>query len=74
MEPDETTLIKKVEKGVDELLIVLYESIKIFCVNDQRHTGKYTVQFDVSSLASGMYVYQLRVNEYTSTKKMLLIK
>ena len=43
-------------------------------VNEQKEMGKYTVQFDASSLASGMYVYQLRVNDYTSTKKMLLVK
>ncbi|MCK9424990.1 MAG: T9SS type A sorting domain-containing protein [Ignavibacteriaceae bacterium] len=35
---------------------------------------RYTVQFDVSALASGMYVYRLRVNDYTSTKKMMLVK
>ncbi|PIS43950.1 MAG: hypothetical protein COT22_13180, partial [Ignavibacteria bacterium CG08_land_8_20_14_0_20_37_9] len=43
-------------------------------VNEQKEMGRYTVQFDASSLASGMYVYQLRVNDYTSTKKMLLLK
>ncbi|PIP78501.1 MAG: hypothetical protein COW85_03930, partial [Ignavibacteria bacterium CG22_combo_CG10-13_8_21_14_all_37_15] len=43
-------------------------------VNEQKEMGRYTVQFDASSLASGMYVYQLRANDYTSTKKMLLLK
>jgi len=43
-------------------------------INEQKEMGKYTVQFDASFLASGMYVYQLRVNDYTSTKKMLLLK
>ncbi|MCK9424942.1 MAG: T9SS type A sorting domain-containing protein [Ignavibacteriaceae bacterium] len=43
-------------------------------VDEQKEMGKYTVQFDASSLASGMYVYQLRVNDYTSTKKMMLLK
>ena len=43
-------------------------------VNEQKEMGRYTVQFDASSLASGMYVYQLRVNDYTSTKKMMLLK
>jgi len=46
----------------------------ITLVNEQKEMGKYTVQFDASLLASGMYVYQLRANEYTSTKKMLLLK
>ena len=47
-------------------------------VNEQKEMGRYTVQFSAeggaSSLASGMYVYRLRVNDYTSTKKMLLLK
>ena len=43
-------------------------------VSEQKEMGRYTVQFDAGSLASGMYVYQLRVNDYTSTKKMLLLK
>ena len=43
-------------------------------VNEQKEMGGYTVQFDASSLASGMYVYQLRVNDFVSTKKMLLLK
>ena len=43
-------------------------------VNEEKGIGKYNVQFNASSLASGMYLYQLRVNEYVSTKKMLLLK
>lgn len=47
-------------------------------VNEQQEMGRYTVQFSAeggaSSLASGMYFYQLRANDYTSTKKMLLLK
>ncbi|OGU31958.1 MAG: hypothetical protein A2057_06185 [Ignavibacteria bacterium GWA2_35_9] len=43
-------------------------------VNEHKEMGRYTVQFDASSLASGMYVYQLRANDYISTKKMLLLK
>jgi len=43
-------------------------------VNEQKEMGRYTVHFDASSLASGMYIYRLRANDYTSTKKMLLLK
>jgi len=43
-------------------------------VNEQKEIGKYTVRFDASSLASGTYIYQLRVNDYSSTKKMMLVK
>jgi len=43
-------------------------------VNEQQEMGRYTVQFDASSIASGMYVYQLKANDYIATKKMILTK
>ncbi len=36
--------------------------------------GNYSVQFNASALASGMYVYQLRSGGHVSTKKMTLMK
>ncbi|MFA5870386.1 MAG: T9SS type A sorting domain-containing protein [Candidatus Paceibacterota bacterium] len=43
-------------------------------VNEEKEAGSYTVQFDASSLASGMYIYRLQVNDYSSIKKMILTK
>jgi|GEM_PF-2632746 len=43
-------------------------------VNEEKEVGSYTVQFDASSFASGMYVYRLQVNDYLSTRKMILTK
>jgi len=43
-------------------------------LNEQRPAGRHTVQFDASSLASGMYIYRIEAASFTSTKKMLLIK
>ena len=43
-------------------------------VNEQKNQGRYSVNFDGSKLASGVYVYQIRVNDYISSKKMLMIK
>ncbi len=43
-------------------------------VNEERYQGRYSVKFDASELASGVYIYQLRVNDYVSSKKMLLLK
>ena len=43
-------------------------------VNEQKSPGIYSVNFDASELASGVYVYQLRVNGLAATRKMLLLK
>jgi Secretion system C-terminal sorting domain len=36
--------------------------------------GNHTAQFDASTLSSGVYFYTLTSGEFTSTKKMLLVK
>ncbi len=43
-------------------------------VNEQKATGSYTATFNASSMASGFYFYTLEVNDFASTKKMMLIK
>jgi len=43
-------------------------------VNDQKTQGRYSVNFDASRLASGVYIYQVRANDFVSSKKMMLIK
>ena len=43
-------------------------------VNTQQKAGRYEVVFDASGFASGVYIYRLESNSYSSIKKMLLIK
>jgi len=43
-------------------------------VNDALPAGTYTYQWDASNLASGIYIYRLKTNQYTDMKKMLLLK
>jgi hypothetical protein len=43
-------------------------------VNETKNPGNYSVDFNASSLNSGVYFYRLEVNGFTDTKKMLLIK
>ncbi|MBP9211768.1 MAG: T9SS type A sorting domain-containing protein [Bacteroidetes bacterium] len=43
-------------------------------VDEERSAGEYTVPFDASSLASGIYFYKIRTGVYTATKKMTLLK
>ncbi|MHB9012364.1 MAG: T9SS type A sorting domain-containing protein [Ignavibacteriaceae bacterium] len=43
-------------------------------VNEQKNPGNYKVTVNAGKLASGVYFYQLRSSDYTSIKKMLLLK
>jgi hypothetical protein len=43
-------------------------------VNTSQGTGVYEVNFNASNLASGLYFYTLKAGNFTSTKKMMLLK
>jgi hypothetical protein len=43
-------------------------------VDEYKPAGKYEVDFDASNLSSGTYFYSLQSGEFTSTKKLVLIK
>ncbi len=43
-------------------------------VNETKQPGKYEAQFNAVSLPSGVYIYKLSTADYTSTKKMILLK
>ncbi len=43
-------------------------------VNENKKTGRYNVNFNASNLTSGVYLYQLKVNDFVSTKKLVLVK
>lgn len=43
-------------------------------VNEEKGRGIYSVNFDASQLASGIYFYHLQAGFYVQTRKMILIK
>lgn len=43
-------------------------------VNEEKIAGKYEINFNASSLASGVYIYKIQAGDFTSSKKMILIK
>ncbi|GMR24824.1 MAG: hypothetical protein BMS9Abin39_0092 [Ignavibacteria bacterium] len=43
-------------------------------VNETLAAGNYTVNFDASQFASGMYIYKIAAGNFVTTKKMMLLK
>ena len=43
-------------------------------LNEVKVPGKYTLDFDASSLASGVYYYEIKAGTFSDTKKMVLVK
>ena len=43
-------------------------------VNDKQSAGSYSVEFDGSKFASGIYFYTLSAGEFKETRKMFLVK
>ena len=43
-------------------------------INQDQKAGTYTVQYDASKLSSGAYFYRIESQDFTETKKMILVK
>ncbi len=60
-----------------------FVSVKVFdalgreiktLVSGYKTQGKYSISFDASNLSSGVYFYQITAGDFTSIKKMMLLK
>ena len=43
-------------------------------VNEQKSAGRYEVNFNAASLASGVYIYRMEADDFNSVRKLLLLK
>jgi hypothetical protein len=56
-----------------KLFDILGNEVKIL-VDGYKTSGRYTLEFDASSLASGIYIYRLQAGDFVSSRKMTLLK
>ncbi len=43
-------------------------------VNEEKKVGNYSINFNASSLASGVYFYRMQADQFVDTKKLILLK
>ncbi|MCB0732916.1 MAG: T9SS type A sorting domain-containing protein, partial [Ignavibacteriae bacterium] len=61
----------------DNMKLIVYDVLGrevATLVNQHQKPGNYSIQFDGSNLASGIYYYQLKIGSFIQTKKMILLK
>lgn len=63
------------KSGLVKLVVtdVLGREVKTL-VNEFKQAGSYTLEFNASNYASGVYFYKITSGDFTDTKKMVLIK
>ena len=70
----------KIKSQIPELSLVVLKVYDVLgneiatLVNEEKPIGSYTVEFDASTLPSGVYFYQLKAGDFIQTKKMILMK
>ena len=66
-----------VKQETQEVKLTIYDVLgkKVATlVNQKQSSGNYQVQFDASSLPSGVYYYKLRAGNFVQIRKMMLLK
>jgi hypothetical protein len=43
-------------------------------VDEVQGAGKHSIDYNAAHLASGIYIYTIRTNEYFQARKMILVK
>lgn len=72
-----TTITYNLSKATNVTLKVydlLGREVKKLVENKKQNAGEYKIIFDAGNLPSGVYLYTIQTDDYTSTKKMVLMK
>ncbi len=72
-----TTQISYSIKAVGTVTLKVYDMLGkevANLVNERKEPGNYSATFNAADLPSGIYVYKLTANDFTDTKKLMLVK
>lgn len=73
-----STTIEFAIPNTDEVSLIVYDMLGrevAELVNDKLSAGNYKIQFNAAEkLSSGVYIYRLRTDNYSNTKKIVLLK
>jgi len=72
-----TTTIKFALPKASEVHLVVYDilgRIVTTLVNGNLNAGYHTINFNASNFASGVYFYSIKAGDFTSVKKLMLLK
>ncbi len=72
-----TTTIKFALPKASEVHLVVYDilgRVVTNLVNGNLNAGYHKINFNASNLASGVYFYSIKAGDFTSVKKLMLLK
>ena len=72
-----STVIKYSLSSTSHVRLIVFNSLGQAVkelVNENKNAGNYEIQFDGSKLSSGVYFYTMTANDFSSTRKSLLLK
>ncbi|AFH49532.1 Hypothetical protein IALB_1825 [Ignavibacterium album JCM 16511] len=72
-----TTIEFSLPEDVENVRLTIYNALgeKVSeLVNGKMEAGRYRYQWNAGNVATGLYIYELKTNKFSSVKKMMLLK
>ncbi|WP_168026834.1 T9SS-dependent choice-of-anchor J family protein [Ignavibacterium album] len=72
-----TTIEFSLPEDVENVRLTIYNALgeKVAeLVNGKMEAGRYRYQWNAGNVATGLYIYELKTNKFSSVKKMMLLK
>jgi hypothetical protein len=72
-----TTIEFTLPEDVENVRLTIYNALgeKVAeLVNGKMEAGRYRYQWNAGNVATGLYIYELKTNKFSSVKKMMLLK